>query len=54
MDPRQVRTAADALKIVKQRGLSHVKVTAGTRRQRDPFTVLIASGSRPATIKKAH
>ena len=26
MDPRQVKTAADALKIVKQRGLSHVKV----------------------------
>src|SRR6266404_5613913 len=26
MEPRQVRTAADALKIVKQRGLSHVKV----------------------------
>ena len=26
MDPRQVKTAADVLKIVKQRGLSHVKV----------------------------
>src|SRR5215468_4908953 len=26
MDPRQVKTAADALKIVKQRGLRHVKV----------------------------
>ena len=26
MDPRQVRTAADALKIVKERKLSHVKV----------------------------
>ncbi len=26
MEPRQVRTAADALKIVKQRGLTHVKV----------------------------
>ena len=26
MEPRQVKTAADALKIVKQRGLSHVKV----------------------------
>ena len=26
MEPRQVRTAADALRIVKQRGLSHVKV----------------------------
>src|SRR6478735_5735023 len=24
MEPRQVKTAADALKIVKQRGLSHV------------------------------
>ncbi len=35
-------------------GLSDIKVTVGTRRARDPFTVLIASGSRPATIKKAH
>src|ERR1051326_3239237 len=26
MDPRQVRTAVDALKIVKERGLRHVKV----------------------------
>jgi glutamine synthetase len=26
MEPRQVKTAADALKIVKQRGLTHVKV----------------------------
>jgi len=26
MEPRQVKTAADALKIVKERGLSHVKV----------------------------
>ena len=26
MDPRQVKTAADARKIVKERGLSHVKV----------------------------
>ena len=26
MDPRQVKTAADALKIVKERGLKHVKV----------------------------
>src|SRR5260370_33317833 len=26
MDPRQVKTAADALKIIKERGLSHVKV----------------------------
>ena len=26
MEPRQVKTAADALKIVKERGLMHVKV----------------------------
>jgi len=26
MEPRQVKTAADALRIVKQRGLSHIKV----------------------------
>src|SRR5690242_7828670 len=26
MDPRQVRTAADALKIVEERGLTHVKI----------------------------
>ena len=35
-------------------GLTDIKVTVGTRRARDPFTVLIASGTRPATIKKAH
>ena len=26
MEPRQVKTAADALKIVEERGLTHVKV----------------------------
>jgi glutamine synthetase len=26
MDPRQVKTAADARKIVKERGLTHIKV----------------------------
>ena len=26
MEPRQVKTAADALKIVRQRGLTHVKL----------------------------
>jgi ArsR family transcriptional regulator len=41
-------------RLLEAAGLSHVRVTAGTRRQRDPFTVLIASGSRPAPIKKAH
>jgi hypothetical protein len=28
-------------------GLTDVKVTVGARRQRDPFTVLIASGVKP-------
>jgi SAM-dependent methyltransferase len=35
-------------------GLADIKVTIGTRRQRDPFTVLIASGTRPAKTKKAN
>ena len=30
-------------------GLTHIKVTVGSRRPGDPFTVLVASGTRPAT-----
>jgi ArsR family transcriptional regulator len=41
-------------RLLEAAGLIDIKITVGTRRQRDPFTVLIASGSRPATIKKAH
>src|SRR5262249_8867150 len=41
-------------RLLKEAGLTDVKVTVGTRRQRDPFTVLVASGTKPAKIKKAH
>jgi SAM-dependent methyltransferase len=33
-------------RLLKEAGLTDVKVTVGARRQRDPFTVLIASGVR--------
>jgi len=38
-------------RLLKDAGLTDVKVTVGARRQRDPFTVLIASGVKPV---KAH
>jgi len=34
-------------------GLTHAKVRIGARRIRDPFTVLIASGEKPATAGRA-
>ena len=38
--------------LMQNAGLSGVKVTVGARRARDPFTVLIASGtSRPRSAK---
>ncbi len=40
--------------LLKDAGLTDVRVTVGARRQRDPFTVLIASGTRPAKTRKAH
>jgi len=40
---------AELARLLKEAGLTDVKVTVGTRRQRDPFTVLIASGLRPET-----
>jgi SAM-dependent methyltransferase len=47
--------APDALKrLLQSAGLDSVKVTVGARRTGDPFTVLIASGTKPAgtrTIK---
>jgi ArsR family transcriptional regulator len=45
---------AELGRLLEATGLSHVKVTVGARRQRDPFTVLIASGVKPAaaTSKK--
>ena len=33
-------------------GLEHVRVSVGARRARDPFTVLIASGSKPAVERQ--
>ena len=35
-----------------QAGLSNVRVTVGSRRAGDPFTVLVASGSRAAARKR--
>jgi ArsR family transcriptional regulator len=35
--------------LVENAGLTDVKVTVGARRQRDPFTVLIASGVKAGT-----
>lgn len=44
---------AELARLLAAAGLSDVKVTVGARRQRDPFTVLIASGVKPAaTISK--
>ncbi len=38
--------------ILSDSGLVDVKVTVGARRAGDPFTVLIASGSKPGTTRK--
>ena len=44
----------DELKrMLEKAGLTGIKVTVGARRQRDPFTVLIASGVRTAHGKRA-
>jgi SAM-dependent methyltransferase len=37
---------AELARLLKQAGLSDIKVTVGARRARDPFTVLIASGKK--------
>ena len=34
-------------RLLEERGLADVKVSVGSRRARDPFTVLIASGTKP-------
>jgi ArsR family transcriptional regulator len=39
---------AELARLLKHAGLRDVKVTVGTRRPRDPFTVLIASGMKAA------
>jgi ArsR family transcriptional regulator len=39
---------AELARLLKDAGLTGVKVTVGARRQRDPFTVLIASGCKTA------
>lgn len=45
--------APDALKaLLTGAGFTNVKVTVGARRSGDPFTVLIASGTKPAKTKK--
>ena len=41
------------MRLLKDAGLSRIKLSVGTRRARDPFTVLIASGTRPQTGLKA-
>jgi ArsR family transcriptional regulator len=35
-------------------GLEHVRLSVGTRRARDPFTVLVASGTKPGAEDRAH
>jgi ArsR family transcriptional regulator len=44
---------AELAGLLKRAGLADLKVTVGARRARDPFTVLIASGTKPATSRKA-
>jgi len=39
-------------KLMEDAGLAGIRVTVGARRQRDPFTVLIASGVKAATSSK--
>jgi ArsR family transcriptional regulator len=43
-------------RLLTEAGLADIKVSVGTRRQRDPFTVLIASGVKTEAIKatKSH
>jgi SAM-dependent methyltransferase len=41
---------AELRRLLEGAGLSDIKVTVGTRRQRDPFTVLIASGTKITKI----
>jgi len=43
---------AELARLLKEAGLSSVKVSVGARRQRDPFTVLIASGVKAASNSK--
>ena len=45
---------AELTRLLEGAGLTDVKVTVGARRQRDPFTVLIASGTKTAKSRKAH
>ncbi|HEY2433403.1 MAG TPA: metalloregulator ArsR/SmtB family transcription factor [Vicinamibacterales bacterium] len=45
---------AELKQLLEGAGLTDIKLTVGARRQRDPFTVLIASGTRPPELKKAH
>ena len=41
-------------RLLSAAGLGHVKLSVGARRARDPFTVLIASGTKPDTEGRAH
>src|SRR4051812_42424438 len=43
---------AELARLLKDAGLTGIKVSVGTRRQRDPFTVLIASGVKIAASSK--
>jgi ArsR family transcriptional regulator len=36
--------------LLEQAGLAGVKISVGARRARDPFTVLIASGTKPPAV----
>jgi DNA-binding transcriptional ArsR family regulator len=46
-------TDAALQKLLEGAGLAHVKVAVGARRTGDPFTVLIASGTKPGKTSKA-
>ena len=45
---------AELARLLDTAGLTDVKVSVGTRRARDPFTVLIASGAKPLKTRKMH
>jgi SAM-dependent methyltransferase len=41
-------------RLLSSAGLVHVRLSVGTRRTRDPFTVLVASGAKPDIEGRAH
>ena len=45
---------AELKRLLADAGLTAIRLSVGTRRARDPFTVLIASGVKPIPITKSH